>query len=114
MASQKVFRFVRGLKQNQIPLKNYHFQLAKDSENLTGFEHNAVCMLMRGQREKEKRGGEIYSFFFFFSPPNKIYIISNNYSIGPVGMKTPIPIIVSDKMLAVDLPKCIQLNNYIT
>eukprot|EP00026_Physarum_polycephalum_P016377 Phypoly_transcript_17266.p1 GENE.Phypoly_transcript_17266~~Phypoly_transcript_17266.p1 ORF type:complete len:223 (+),score=16.97 Phypoly_transcript_17266:127-795(+) len=70
LSSQKLFKYVRTLKQNQIPLKNYHFQLANDSENLTGFEHNAVC---------------------------------------PVGMRTPIPIIISNKILTVDFPKYIWL-----
>jgi len=44
LSGHKLFKFVRSLKGNQIPLKNYHFQLAKseDSERLTGFYHNAV------------------------------------------------------------------------
>jgi len=43
LSSHKVFKFVRGLKNNEIPQKNYHFTLAKDGDALTGFDHNAVC-----------------------------------------------------------------------
>jgi len=43
LLSHQVFKFVRGLKNNELPLKSYHFQLAKNSETITGFEHNAVC-----------------------------------------------------------------------